>query len=380
MESAPVAPVPLALPHAELIAAASQTYLTSVAHLSAGHWLTKYPFSEKGGAPLRRFLWYGVDSVEGDCLFWAESDRKKRAKSRTMTLRSVTGVLEAAQTAAFKKATDSGRLREADLPLCFSVVSGRRTLDLQADSVDERDHFIASLHCVLSHRQLNKKQQAVALATAHRSSILATHAITGAVSAANSPLSLTQRKDLFVISVKARNLPVMPWRGDDDCNDTLISIFDKTARTNGAFAFVESSEWQLSNAMPNFRTPLLVPVGLPRGERRPGQGRRVRPAPGRRAHRRHRRRARGVLPEERRPRDDGQAQERRQQGHRPRCSCSTTPTSSSPPRARRAASALEERRPAGRRSWRPPRGRRTGRCCRSSSTRSRAERPHPRGT
>ena len=209
MESAPIAP---ALPSSELIAVASHSYLTAVAHLTVGQWLLKYPFSEKGGAPQRRFLWYGVDDVDGDCLFWGETERKKRVKSRSFPLRAVTGVLEGSQTQALKKALDDKRMDETALPHCFSIVTGRRTLDLQANSLDERDHFIASLHCVMTHKQLNRKQQAVALATARRNSIAATHAIAGAVNSPMSPLAnpLTAKKDLFVISVKARNLPVMP--------------------------------------------------------------------------------------------------------------------------------------------------------------------------
>ena len=279
--SAPIAPMTdgggVGLPSAELLAAASHSYLTSVAHLTVGLWLLKFPFSEKGGAPQRRFLWYGVDDVDGDCLFWNETEKKKRSKSKAIPLSGVTGVLEAAQTAAFKKALDDRRMDKAALPCCFSIVCGKRTLDLQAATVDERDHFIAALHCVMTHKQLNRKQQAVAVATARRSSIAAAHAISTALNSPTSPLTsplsspsspsppTTQqpRSDLFVISVKARNLPIMPWRTDDESNDTLISIFDKNSRTQGQFAFVESSEWQPSNAMPNFRTPLLVPVTLP---------------------------------------------------------------------------------------------------------------------
>ena len=257
-----------ALSPSALIAAASHSYLAAVAHLSGGCWLLKYPFSEKGGAPQRRFLFYCVDEAEGDCLWWTDGDKKRRSKSKCLPLTSVTGVMEAAQTAAFKKAIVDRRLEVGALDCCFSIVGSKRTLDMQAASKEERDKFIAALHCVMTHKQLNLKQQAVAVARAKRNSIAA-EGMTGAQPLSpsasvpmSSPVAPAPQRDLFVISVKARNLPVMPWC-EDDSNTTMVCIYEKSERTGGVFSFVESSEWQHSNAMPNFRTPLLLPITLP---------------------------------------------------------------------------------------------------------------------
>ena len=284
---APVAPLsltaakhapPSSLSPSALIAAASHSYLSSVSQLTAGISMLKFPFSDKGGKPERRFLFYAVDETDGDCLYWTESDkRKKRNSGKCVPLRDVTGLLEGWQTAAFKRALEDKRLGKEDEGSCFSIVGKRRTLDLQANSHEDRDKFIAAIHCVMTHKQLNLKQQATAVATARRQSIINTQATTAALSAPNSPLAAPLHaaavaastpaaarptSDMFVISVKARNLPIMPWR-DDDGNDTLVSIYAKTNATGGQFTLVESSEWQHSNAMPNFRTPLLVPIQLP---------------------------------------------------------------------------------------------------------------------
>ncbi len=280
--SAPIAPLSLtAAKHAPaatlspsaLIAAASHSYLAAVSQLTAGTSMLKFPFSDKGGKPERRFLFYAVDETDGDCLYWTESDkRKKRNNGKCVPLRDVTGLLEGWQTAAFKRAVDDKRLGKEEEGSCFSIVGKRRTLDLQANSRDDRDKFIAALHCLMTHKQLNLKQQATAVATARRQSIINTKATAAALAAplnAAAAVAATQpataarpTSDMFVISVKARNLPIMPWR-DDDGNDTLVVVYAKTTATGGQFTLVESSEWQHSNAMPNFRTPLLVPIQLP---------------------------------------------------------------------------------------------------------------------
>ena len=279
--SAPIAPLsltaakhapPSALSPSALMAAASHSYLASVSQLTAGTSMLKFPFSDKGGKPERRFLFYAVDETEGDCLYWTESDkRKKRNNGKCVSLRDVTGLLEGWQTAAFKRAFEDNRLGVEDKHSCFSIVSKRRTLDLQANSREDRDRFIAAIHCVMTHKQINMKQQATAVATARRQSMInATAALTASSPPLAAPLntaaapqpSTARRNDLFVISIKARNLPIMPWR-DDDGNDTLVSVYAKTSATGGQFELVESSEWQHSNAMPNFRTPLLVPIELP---------------------------------------------------------------------------------------------------------------------
>ena len=287
LASAPIAPLsltaaknapPSALSPTALIAAASHSYLASVSQLTAGTSMLKFPFNDKGGKPERRFLFYAVDETEGDCLYWTESDkRKKRNNAKCVPLRDVTGLLEGWQTAAFKRALEDKRLSKEEEGSCFSIVAKRRTLDLQANSHDERDKFIAAIHCVMTHKQINMKQQATAVATARRQSIINTKATTAALAAVNSslaaplnaaaaaasaPAAARPTNDMFVISVKARNLPIMPWR-DDDGNDTLVSVYAKTNATGGQFALVECSEWQHSNAMPNFRTPLLVPIQLP---------------------------------------------------------------------------------------------------------------------
>ena len=288
LTSAPIAPLsltaakqasPSSLSPSALIAAASHSYLASVSQLTGGISMLKFPFSDKGGKPERRFLFYAVDDIDGDCLYWSESDkRKKRNNGKCVPLRDVTGLLEGWQTAPFRRAMEDRRLGREDEGSCFSIVGKKRTLDLQANSREERDRFIAAIHCVMTHKQLNLKQQATAVATARRQSIINTQATTAALSSPNSPLAAPLHaaaavaassptaarptSDMFVISVKARNLPIMPWR-DDDGNDTLVVVYAKTTATGGQFALVESSEWQHSNAMPNFRTPLLVPIQLP---------------------------------------------------------------------------------------------------------------------
>lgn len=279
MEAASIAPVSLTAAKAaasQLKLTESQQYVQSIAYLTAGIWCVKFPFEQSinQSKPKNRFLFYGVDEVDGECLYWCDSTKKKRSKDRMIPFHSITSLVESIQTAAFKRAMlaqstkQNVSLTNENANSCFSIVGKKRTLDLQCTDQAERDRFVSALHVILMHNKQLTPQSSYQPANQSTMYSALNSPITSSAATNSNFNSNAPQKDMFVISVKARNLPVMPWT-DDDTNDTIVCVYEKNARTLAAnsqsngYQLVESSEWQLNNSMPNFRTPLLVPFNLP---------------------------------------------------------------------------------------------------------------------
>jgi hypothetical protein len=105
-----------------------------------------------GGHPVTRYVFYEKGEERGGmgALYWCKEGRRVRDPQRCIPLRTVTGLFEQAETAAF-----SGRAGAALSPSqrarCFSVVAHDRTLDLQASSLEQRDIWMHAIHQIMVH-------------------------------------------------------------------------------------------------------------------------------------------------------------------------------------------------------------------------------------
>lgn len=136
------------------------TYLESMLVLTQGATFVKFATKTNaiasalgmGGHPVTRYVFYEKGEERGGmgALYWCKEGRRVRDPQRCIPLRTVTGLFEQAETAAF-----SGRAGAALSPSqrarCFSVVAQDRTLDLQASSLEQRDIWMHAIHQIMVH-------------------------------------------------------------------------------------------------------------------------------------------------------------------------------------------------------------------------------------
>jgi len=136
------------------------TYLESMLVLTQGATFVKFATKTNaiasalgmGGHPVTRYVFYEKGEERGGmgALYWCKEGRRVRDPQRCIPLRTVTGLFEQAETAAF-----SGRAGAALSPSqrarCFSVVAKDRTLDLQASSLEQRDIWMHAIHQIMVH-------------------------------------------------------------------------------------------------------------------------------------------------------------------------------------------------------------------------------------
>jgi hypothetical protein len=193
----------------------------------------KYPYSSNS-APSKRFVFYDRTAGDLGSLYWCQVGKRKKDKNKCIPITSISGLFEQNQTPAFKR--NQRRLSKTSVDKLFSIVSKKRTLDLECSTTDIRDAFMFGIHKILTSKGFGILEQSAA-------------------DAANG----NHLRNIFVIQNKVRNLPVMPWTVDES-NDTLVGLFE---RQGSQFVYIEQTEWVKGNSMPNFRTPLLLPFMLP---------------------------------------------------------------------------------------------------------------------
>jgi len=136
------------------------SYLESMLVLTQGATFVKFATKTNaiasalgvGGQPVTRYVFYEKGEERGGmgAIYWCKEGRRIRDPSRCIPLRTVTGLFEQAETAAF-----AGRVGAALSPSarvrCFSIVARDRTLDLQAASVEQRDIWLHAIHQIMVH-------------------------------------------------------------------------------------------------------------------------------------------------------------------------------------------------------------------------------------
>jgi hypothetical protein len=192
----------------------------ALAIMLAGGEFLKYPFGSSG-APQKRFVWYDKNDGPFGTLYWCDPSKKKKKKDKCIPINTVTGLFEQNQTDAFRKYQ---KLPKERMNRCFSIVGKERTLDLEAKSKDIVDAFMTGIHRILSGSGFGVKEVTM--------------------QDADEMLSQPVVKNTFVIKVKLRNLPPMPWASDES-NDTLINMEEKLPNTQ-KFKTLEHTEWQKS--------------------------------------------------------------------------------------------------------------------------------------
>jgi hypothetical protein len=98
------------------------------------------------GDPHNRFVWVSSDFKR---IHWGDSDTRN---SKFMRFEDVSDVQAGKNTAVFQRSYGS---KYSSIPesMCFSVVSGSRTLDLQADSVERRNFWVQNLFVLFDNER-----------------------------------------------------------------------------------------------------------------------------------------------------------------------------------------------------------------------------------
>ena len=108
------------------------------------------------GDPHARFVWVSSDFKR---IHWGDADTRN---SKFMRFDDVTDVQAGKNTVVFQRSYGS-KFSSVPESMCFSVVSGSRTLDLQADSVERRNFWVQNLFVLFDNerRKLDelKRQQ-----------------------------------------------------------------------------------------------------------------------------------------------------------------------------------------------------------------------------
>jgi hypothetical protein len=92
----------------------------------------------RSGDPHYRFVWVSSDFKR---IHWGDADTRN---SKFMRFEDVSDVQAGKNTAVFQRSYGS-KFSSIPESMCFSVVSGARTLDLQADSVERRNFWVQNL-------------------------------------------------------------------------------------------------------------------------------------------------------------------------------------------------------------------------------------------
>jgi hypothetical protein len=92
----------------------------------------------RSGDPHNRFVWVSSDFKR---IHWGDADTRN---SKFMRFEDVTDVQAGKNTAVFQRSYGA-KFSSIPESMCFSVVSGARTLDLQADSVERRNFWVQNL-------------------------------------------------------------------------------------------------------------------------------------------------------------------------------------------------------------------------------------------
>lgn len=226
-------------PRAEL------SFTQCVTLMSKGANFLKYRFSSSG-APQKRFIFYESGDGTMGSVYWCEPGKRKKDKTKCIPLHTVTGLFEENQTKAFKK--NIKKPTQEQLERCFSIVGKDRTLDLEAETKLLRDAFMFGIHKILTNSGEKKVEERDSLGR-------------GGVAAADllDSQPSTPLRNTFMITLKVRNLPLLPWVTDDS-NDTLACLYEKQGAT---FVLLDQTDWIRQNSMPNFSKPLLMTFLLP---------------------------------------------------------------------------------------------------------------------
>jgi hypothetical protein len=98
------------------------------------------------GDPHNRFVWVSSDFKR---IHWGDSDTRN---SKFMRFEDVSDVQAGKNTAVFQRSYSS-KFSSIPESMCFSVVSGARTLDLQADSVERRNFWVQNLFVLFDNER-----------------------------------------------------------------------------------------------------------------------------------------------------------------------------------------------------------------------------------
>ncbi len=98
------------------------------------------------GDPHSRFVWVSSDFKR---IHWGDADTRN---SKFMRFDDVTDVQAGKNTVVFQRSYGS-KFSSIPESMCFSVVSGARTLDLQADSVERRNFWVQNLFVLFDNER-----------------------------------------------------------------------------------------------------------------------------------------------------------------------------------------------------------------------------------
>jgi hypothetical protein len=117
--------------------------VTSKLVLNRGAMFVKHG---RQGDPHNRFVWVSSDFKR---IHWGDSDTRN---SKFMRFEDVSDVQAGKNTAVFQRSYGS-KFSSIPESMCFSVVSGARTLDLQADSVERRNFWVQNLFVLFDNER-----------------------------------------------------------------------------------------------------------------------------------------------------------------------------------------------------------------------------------
>jgi len=117
--------------------------VTSKLVLNRGATFTKHG---RQGDPHSRFVWVSSDFKR---IHWGDADTRN---SKFVRFEDVSDVQAGKNTVVFQRSYSS-KFSSIPESMCFSVVSGSRTLDLQADSVERRNFWVQNLFVLFDNER-----------------------------------------------------------------------------------------------------------------------------------------------------------------------------------------------------------------------------------